>query len=492
MPTAEPTPTAWILATAGVLIGASVLFSRASRRLGVPVALLFIVVGMVAGSEGLGGIFFDDYAFAFRLGTAALTLILFDGGLNTSFSALRLAWKPAGVLATVGVAATAGITALGARAFGFPWEVALLVGAVVSSTDAAAVFSVLRGAGLHLQKRVSTTLELESGFNDPMAVILTFALTETLRSGQPLGLSVLAGVVIQLLVGAALGVGIGFFARWLLGRITLPAAGLYPVLTIAVACFAFGVPTLLQGSGFLAVYTAGIVLGNGDIPYKNGLLRVHDAAGWFSQVAMFLVLGLLVYPSRLIDVAPGALSIALFLAFIGRPLVVVLCLLPFRYSAREIVYAGWVGLRGAVPIVLGAYPVLQGAPGSERIFNVVFFVVLVSVALQGGTVGWLTRKLGLEVPEPPPPPAVLEVQSRTRLNGDILSFYIEGASAVAGSEIRDLPFPEGASVMLVVRGEEVLPARGATQFQPGDHVYVFCRRPDRPFVQLLFGQAENA
>lgn len=487
VPSTEPTPTAFLMATAGVLMVASVLFSRASRGLRVPVTLFFLAVGVLAGSEGFGGIQFHDYPLSFRIGTFALTLILFDGGLNTSRTALRTGFAAASVLATVGVAFTAAVVALGAWLLGLDWRGALLLGAVVSSTDAAAVFAMLRGSNLHLQKRVGSTLELESGFNDPMAVILTFSVTEMLVSGQPLGWGIALNVVIQLVVGAAFGLGIGFASRWMLHRVALPAVGLYPVLTLAVACLAFGLPSLFRGSGFLSVYVAGIVIGNGELPYRSGLLRVHDSVAWLSQVVMFLILGLLVVPSQLVAVAGTAIGIALFLVFVARPLVTALLLWPFGYSHREVIYIGWVGLRGAVPIVLATVPVLYGAPGSEHMFNLIFFVILVNATLQGGTVAWLTRKLGLESPEPPSPPTVLEIQSRQKLSGEVVSFYVEAASAVAGSEIRDLPFPEGAAVMLVVRGDELIAAKGGTRLGPGDHVYVFCRREDLPFVRLMFG-----
>src|SRR4051812_25606228 len=292
----EPEATALLLTTCGLLLGISVIFSRASQRTGIPIALLFIVVGMLAGSEGLGHIAFDDYRFAFRVGGVALALILFDGGLNTPLATVRKAAAPAGLLATVGVAGTAVLVAAVAHALGLSWPEALLIGAVVSSTDAAAVFSVLRGSGTNLKRRVGTTLEVESGINDPVAVILTTALTHNLITAGRTSIWLMAGeAVVQMLVGGALGLAFGYGGRALLTRIRLPAGGLYPVLTLAIALLAFAVPTLLYGSGFLAVYVAGVVLGNGALPYRAGLLRVHDSLAWLSQVAMFLVLGLLAF-----------------------------------------------------------------------------------------------------------------------------------------------------------------------------------------------------
>ncbi|MBZ4398630.1 potassium/proton antiporter [Myxococcus sp. MISCRS1] len=490
--TTEPLPTAFLLAVCGALLALSVLFSRASGRFGIPVALLFLGVGMAAGSDGPGGIAFDNYGFAFRLGTVALVLILFDGGLNTPLAAIHSALKPAAVLATVGVVATAAL--MGAAAhfiFGFGWTQSLLLGAIVSSTDAAAVFSVLRGSGLHLKRRVGTTLELESGLNDPMAVILTTGLTHTLASGKPPGWDLAVEAVVQMVVGAGLGLAMGMGARLLLKRLRLRVAGLYPVMTLALALLSFGLPTLLHGSGFLAVYVVGIALGNESIRYRTGLLRVHDALAWLSQVLMFLVLGLLVYPRNLVEVAWEGLGLGLVLAFLARPLAVFLCLLPFRFPFGEMVYTGWVGLRGAVPIILATFPVLANAPGSRDIFNIVFFIVVVNGLIPGATVPWVTKKLGLAANVPEPPQAVLEIASTQLLKGELSSFYIDKASAVAGERLADLPFPPGSAAMLLVRGQELLAPKGDTVFQPGDHVYVFGHAEDLPLLRLLFGQQED-
>jgi cell volume regulation protein A len=488
----EPLPTAFLLVVAGVLMLVSVLLSRASGRSGLPVALLFLGIGMAAGAGGPGGIVFNDYGSAFRLGTVALVLILFDGGLNTPLTAVRAAIRPASLLATLGVVATAAFMGLAAHLlFDFPWPVAMLLGAIVSSTDAAAVFAVLRGSGLHLKRRVGTTLELESGLNDPMAVILTVALTQNLVRGEPLGWELLLRAIVEMAVGGGMGLGLGWAGRLLIKRLRLRVAGLYPVMTLALAFLAFGLPTLFHGSGFLAVYAVGVLLGNETLRYRTGLLRVHDALAWLSQVAMFLVLGLLVFPSQLIGVAGVGLGLSLFLAFVARPLAVVLCLLPFRFPVGEIVYTGWVGLRGAVPIILATYPVLAGAPGAHDLFNVVFFIVVVNGFIPGMTVPWVTRKLGLAANVPEPPPAVLEIASTQLLNGELSAFYIDTASASAGARISELPFPPESAAMLIVRGLELLAPKGDTVLQAGDHVYVFSRTEDLPFLRLMFGQRED-
>jgi len=491
--TSEPHATALLLVVFGALLAVSALFSRASERFSIPVPLVFLGIGILAGSEGLGRIAFEDYGFAFRLGTVALVLILFDGGLNTPMAAVREAARPAGVLATVGVVGTAGLVAWAAHGLGFAWPQALLLGAVVSSTDAAAVFSVLRGSGTHLKRRVSTTLEIESGINDPVAFLLTTALTLALVAPEATSIWRLAGeVVLQIAVGAAVGGAVGYAGRVLLTRVRLPASGLYPALTLGLAFLAFGLPTLLAGSGFLSVYIAAVLLGNSPLPFRAGLLRVHDALAWLSQIVMFLVLGLLVFPSRLVEVAGVGLALALFLAVIARPAAVALCLAPFRaYSRREIAYVGWVGLRGAVPIILATFPVLAGAPGATRVFDVVFFIVVINALVPGSTVPWVTRRLGLASAEPPPAPAVLQIESMQPLQGDLVSFHVDDALAVAGVPFRDLPFPDGASAVLVVRGRELLAPKGSTVLQPGDHVYIFTRPEDLPLLQLMFGRPEG-
>jgi cell volume regulation protein A len=492
MSASEPQATALLLMTCGVLLAISVLFSRASQRFGFPIALLFLGIGVMAGSEGIGGIDFDNYHFSFRVGVLALALILFDGGLNTPLSAVRRVAAPAGVLATLGVMGTAALVAVGAHFLGLGWREALLLGAVVSSTDAAAVFAVLRGSGLQLKRRVGVTLEVESGINDPVAVILTTVLTQNLlMPGAAAGWRIPVEIVVQLVMGGLAGAAVGYGGRYLLQRLSVPTGGLYPVMTLSLCLVAFGLATLVHGSGFLAVYLAGLLLGNGPLPYRTGLLRVHDALAWLSQVGMFLILGLLIYPSRLLDVAGVGLALALLLAFVVRPAVVWLCLLPFRYPSREVLYIGWVGLRGAVPIVLATFPVLAGAPGAERLFDLVFFIVVANALVPGGTVAWVTRRLGLQTKEPPAPQAVLAIESRQPLRGELMSFYIGEPLLVTGVPLEELPFPEGSAVALIVRGDALVPPTPGTTLQAGDHVHVIAQPEDRPLIQLMFGRPEE-
>lgn len=485
---AEPESTALFLAVFAVLMAFSVLFMRALDRVGIPVVLIFLVLGMLGGSEGLGGVHFDNHALAFRVGTVALILILFDGGLNSTYASIRRSAAPAGLLATVGVAGTAGVMAVIGRLLGLSWSESLLIGAIVSSTDAAAVFAVLRGGRLKVKEKVRSALEVESCVNDPMAVILTVAIIQSLGSAPPSAWRLLVDVPVQLAVGALVGAAIGLSTRWILTNMRLTTAGLYPVVTLASAFLAFGAATLAFGSGFLAVFTAAAILGNGSLPYRAGLTRVHDAVAWMSQVCMFVMLGLLVFPSRLLPVAGVGLALGIGLAFVARPLVVAALLMPFRWERREIAYVSWVGIRGAVPIILATFPILAQLPGADRLFHIVFFIVVVSAIVPGASIVPFTRRLGLNDPERPAPAAALEMHSLGKLDGEIHVYLVEPSVAVCGATLAQISFPEEAAVVLIVRGEELLPARGSTRIQAGDFVYVFCRPHDEPRIGLLFGR----
>ena len=486
----EPLASALVFTTFAALVLASVVFSRLLERTGIPVGLIFLAIGILA--EALLDIQFRDYELAFRIGTAALVLILFDGGLNTPLGLLQRVWVPASLLASVGVFGIAAITAAGARMLGFDWPQAMLLGAIVSSTDAAAVFAALRSSGISLRRRVGSTLEIESGLNDPMAVLLTITITTVLSIGEtPSSAQLVMTFVRELLVGGVAGWVIGHGARYLLRQLRLNSLGLYPVVTLGVALLAFGLPTAMHGSGFLAVYVAGVVIGNGSMPYRAGVLRTHDAMAWLSQICMYLVFGLLVSTPQLPAVATTGLAISAVLVFIARPAVAAAILAPFRYSPREILYIGWVGLRGAVPIVLAIYPVLFGAPGAQLIFNVVFFIVVVNALLPGATVARVARALELDVDEPPRPHAVLELESMEPLRGELMTFYVDEALAVTGVPLADLPFPDGAAAALIIRGSDMIPPRGTTTLEPGDYVYVFARPEDREFMLLMFGRPEE-
>lgn len=487
----EPAATALLLVVGGALLMLSVLLSRLATGTGVPVVLIFLLVGMLAGSEGLGGIEFADYELAFRIGTAALAVILFDGGLNTSRDLIRRALAPAAALATVGVAGTAAVVAVGGRLLGLGWGEALLLGAIVSSTDAAAVFSILRGSHMNLRRRVAGTLDLESGLNDPVAVILTMTLALAL-TGEPVSAPALvSSIAIQLAVGGVLGVAIGLGGSWLLNRLNIQLAGLYPILTLAVALLAFSLPTLLQGSGYLAAYAAGVVLGQRRLPYRSTILHSHNFIAWLAQVTMFLTMGLLVFPSDLQAVALPGLAIALILALVARPLAVFLCLTPFRFPIREQIYIAWVGLRGAVPIVLAMFPLLTGVEAAPALFNIVFFVVVLSVLLQGITAGPLSKWLRVQTPGVPLPSTVVELTGSGTAGGQIHSFWIHEHLLACGMTVGALKLHGTAAIVLVLRNNELIPADDDLTLQPDDHVYILCTAAELPVVSLLFGQREQ-
>jgi cell volume regulation protein A len=493
MASTEPLATAALLTTFAILLGVSALFGRAFERMGVPIVLGFLAIGVLAGHPGVGNIEFDNYAFAFRIGVVALVLIIFEGGLNTSKKAFRRVAGPALLLATVGVVVTATVVALAATLLGIGRGSAMLLGAVVASTDAAAVFSVLRGSRTQLKHRVASTLEVESGINDPIAILLTVGITEYL-----VGTNAHASIAIFILE-VALDLIIGAIAGYIIARLVLlyfkkvhpPSGGLMVVVTTALALFTFGVATLVHGSGFVAVYVTGIMLGGGALPMRSSVVRFHDALGWLSQITMFLVLGLLAFADRVTAQLPIGIGLAMVLTFIARPVAVLVCLLPFRYSLREVIFIGWVGLRGAVPIVLAIFPVLAGYTEGETVFDVVFVIVVLNALIPGSTVRFATRLFRLEESSPPPPTAVMQVEAALPLNAEIMSFYVTPSIAAAGVSLADLPFPDGAAVSMIVRGNDLIPPKGGTILEPGDHVYVITRLEDLAEIQLLFGKPEE-
>jgi potassium/hydrogen antiporter len=389
----------YVLLAAAVLLILSVLASKASGRLGVPALLLFLGVGMLAGSDGPGGVHFEDAHVAQSLGVVALVFILFSGGLSTEWESVRPVLGKALGLATAGVLLTAVFVGLfAAKVLGFSLLEGMLLGAIVSSTDAAAVFAVLRSRSVGLKGELRPLLELESGSNDPMAVFLTTGLIGVLGGqGESLG-GLIPSFLKQMALGALLGVGMGRAAVTVLNRLRLEYEGLYPVLSLALVLFTYGVAYAVGGNGFLAVYLAGLVMGNDDFIHKQSLMRFHDGVAWLMQIAMFLVLGLLVFPSRLVPVAAAGLAVSLFLMLVARPASVFVTLAFARGGWREKAMVSWVGLRGAVPIILATFPLLAGLPQAETIFNLVFFIVITSVLLQGTTLPRAARWLGVDAP----------------------------------------------------------------------------------------------
>ncbi len=470
-----------------LLLLISIVASDISSRMGAPLLLVFLALGMLAGEDGPGGIQFDDFDLAYVIGTLALAVIIFDGGMRTRREHFRVALWPAVTLAGPGVVISAALVGLfAAWLLGLGWLQGMLIGAIVGSTDAAAVFGLLRRAGANLQKRVASTLEIESASNDPMAIFLTVALLELLAAGRTeLDASVLLDFLQQFGIGALLGLGGGRLLVWLINRLTL-ASGLYPLLAVAGGLLVFAVTAQLGGSGFLAIFLAGLVLGNSELQAAQNILRVQDGLAWLSQIVMFLILGLLITPSELVSVALPALGIAAFLILVARPLAVLVCLLPFRFPWREQVYVSWVGLRGAVPVVLALFPVMYDAPDARLYFNVAFFIVLVSLLLQGWTIAPAARLLRLEVPPSAEPLQRLTLDMPGHFEHEILGYQVQPGSLVAARDLATLELPEGVQIMAVMREGAPQALRPELGFAPGDYVYVLAQPKRLPHVNKLF------
>lgn len=460
---------------------------RYAARFGVPVILFFIAVGMLAGSEGLGGIEFENYHLSRLVSSLALVVILFDGGFHTETRLFRLGLWPALSLAVFGTIATAALVGVFAVfVLDFNWLEGLLLGSVVCPTDAAAVFTGLRRQNLTLKKRVQAVLEIESGSNDPPAVYLTVAMTALLLRGQSPGLSLLTGFVLQMGLGLVLGWAGGRGIGWLLHRVRFGWPSLYPLLVLIAALFLFACTNLMGGSGYLAVYVAGVTLGAQRLPFQPLLSRFQDGLSWLMQIVMFVMLGLLVFPSRLLAVTLPAIGLALFLILFARPLTTLIFLTGSGLNLKERFLVAWGGLRGAVPIILAIHPLTEGVERSHTIFNIVFFVVLLSVALQGGTMARVARWLHLHLPSHEPPPLHVELASWNILDGEVLLFRVTEGSEAAGKYLRDLPLPSDALAMLIVRRDDLITPRGSTQLLSGDTVYFFAKRRAIPFVERLF------
>jgi potassium/hydrogen antiporter len=464
-----------IILIGSLLILVSIFAGLVSSRLGAPLLLVFLGLGMLAGEDGLLGLRFDDFQLTYLVGSVALAIILFDGGLRTPRANVRQAGWPALVLATVGVLLTATLTGGFAKwVLGLSWIEGLLIGSIVASTDAAAVFLLLHTRGMRLKERVNATLELESGLNDPMAMFLTIACIELLLAGAPeLGREALVtfatDFAVQLVGGLMLGMAGGFLLLALINQLQL-FPGLYPVLATTTAILIYALAQTLGASGFLAVFLAGYVLGNRRHRATQLINRFQDGLAWLSQIAMFLLLGLLVTPSSLLPLIYPALAIALVLLLIARPLAVVLCLLPFRFEWREHAFVSWVGLRGAVAIFLGTMPVLAGIEGAMGYFTVAYVVVLTSLVVQGWTVGLAARWTGMELPPRPPAPQRVDIDLPGAAGRDIAGYSVRPASMVLRRTTARLPFPEGASVISIVRDGVVQRPEEIERLTTGDYV----------------------
>ncbi|WP_079508164.1 potassium/proton antiporter [Mesobacillus jeotgali] len=469
-----------------------VLTTRFSTRLGVPSLIFFIMVGMVMGSDVLGIIYFDNAALTQKIGVIALVIILFEGGLQTNWKDVRPVIAPSLSLATVGVLITSGIVAIAAKMIlGLDWLEAILFGAIVGSTDAAAVFAVLKDH--NVSPKLGLTLEAESGSNDPMAVFLTVAMIELITIPDASILKLIGDFFLQMGLGLILGIIFGRIAVKALNAINLDSSGLYPVFATAFALLTYGLTAFLNGSGLLAVYIAAIIVGNAEIAYRHSIFRFSEGFAWMMQILMFVILGLLVFPTELftLDILIQGLLISVILMLVARPVAVFISTIKMNFSQKERVFLSWAGLKGAVPIILATFPLLAGIEDSHQMFNVVFFVVLTSALIQGATIPKLADKLGLNGPKKTTPMQSLELVSLGKADAEMIEYEMESDSAIVGKTLMEIPFPEGTLVNAIIRDGKLTAPTGNTAILAGDFLYILSARKNKSQLKKLLKEKSH-
>ena len=473
-----------LILIAGVLLAAGIAGALLADRVRVPALLLFLALGMLAGSEGLGEIHFANYDLARTLGTIALVLILFEGGLTSGWSEIRPVLGTAASLATVGTLATALLAGVAAKwMFGLSWLEGMIVGAAIAATDSAAIFAVLRNSTL--EKRLARSLEGESGMNDPVALLLVIGFIEWIQQPGYGAADMIGLLAVKLAVGVVVGLVLGRLAVWVLDRIELPSDGIYPVATIAAAALAYGVSEVAGGSGLLAVYLTALALGSARIPAKRSVISFHEGLGWVAQIGLFILLGLLVFPGDLGSVAAKGLGLSAVLIFVARPLATFVATAFTSFNFREKVMLGWAGLRGATPIWLATFPVVAGVRSGEEEFAIVFFVVVTSTLVQGASFEPLAKRLRLTTDEPALPRRLFESGRIRQMGGDVVAFRLPPGAAAAGHRVRELELPREALVNVIVRDGHAIPPRGATELREGDELHVLVRGELRDEVEKL-------
>ncbi|MBS4025403.1 MAG: potassium/proton antiporter [Clostridia bacterium] len=478
--------TDYFILLAAFLLIVGVLATKFSTRIGVPALILFILVGMIIGSDGLGLIYFDNVNYAQIIGILALVIILFEGGLSTKWSTVKPIVIPSMTLATVGVLITSLVVAVAAKLIlGVTWLEGFLFGAIVGSTDAAAVFAVLKGQ--NIRERLAATMEAESGSNDPMAVILTLSFIQLITVEAPNYFLLVGAFFWQMGLGVIMGLAMGKLALNAINRINLDSSGLYPVFAVAFALLTYSITALIGASGLLAVYVAAVVIGNSELTYQYSIFRFSEGFAWMMQILMFMILGLLIFPSQLftLDVVIKGLLLSVILILIARPAAVFLSLIRMGFNLKEKIFLSWAGLKGAVPIVLATFPMVAGLENSQMFFNVVFFVVLTSALIQGSTITLFATKLNLLGAKKVEPPHSLELVSIGKVNAEIIECEANEEMDITGKTLAQIAFPKDVLVTAIVRAGELITPSGKTKVEPEDILYIMVSRESKKDLKKL-------